>query len=719
MGKQTRSIFRGLLILTAVAASLGCTRDFKKVSTVRLNAGSYGSMAGALSVSGALEHIAVNVRGPGMDIKTYSWDGHDGAPPPAVISMEVPAGPGRLIQFLGVFKDDTDPQYPYKQFSYGSVIQDLQPGAQNVNISAEIINIGASEAHIAGQYVMYDGASAGTGVYGPTVKLAEEFLAVPEDPPMIVGYSEMFNGWFQAFGMMGVPIQYRRLDNGQILTDDGTTSGIPLDVDYADMNSYNDEVLHVTVPYAYERSCGGGSCDPGDPQELYLGFFGPMATDIYRWITYSSANFTYSQISLIGGGSIDWNNGAGSIEPLSGGVPDDFSGSQFVDYFSFDPNSMENGGHDTIAGFQGPFQLSMHMVSPCSSGTYKSAAGVCLSDYAVGGPGKDLRVEWSYLPGVNVKNATVQGIDGASIYLANQQTCGNDCHEKFKDQNDDGVRCSNMVALGAIHIGDVSAVNQNVNQTFADPAIPYGYYYVYLCPYRLRADNTKEYFNSAGQGWFDAQPPTMMIYGVKGGTDTLSDGFLVGGTPTSGMIVTVGAITNAVNYTVKINSNSNGTTLCGPVTSGSVSIAIPSCSTPLSQGGNYEIEVRAKDATGAVVAGQSMYMTRILTVPDFTITGYSCVQNGSNFDVHLSHSSSNPGALTSLFWNLWVNGVMQSGINMSPYDDMINPWIFPTTAPWGVSATFSSDISVMTNIGGYSYTVYPTIPAFSAGVGCP
>lgn len=727
MGKQKWSVFESSVVVLSISVllSLGCTRDFKKTTKIHLSAGSFSSMSGGSSITGQLTHIAVNVRGPGMEIKTYSWDGHKDGPgpaptPPSVISLEVPAGPSRLIQFLGVFKDETDPYMPLEQFTYGSVIQDLQAGTQQVDIEADIINTGSAEARLAGQYVMYDGVTAGTGVYGPTARIAEEFLAVPEDPPMIVGYTEMFNGWFQTFAMPGVPIQYRRMDTQQLLTDDGDPEGMPISLDYFEFLAGEPEILHVTVPFAFEHSCGGGNCggDAQEPTEFYLGFVGPGALSISRWVTYNSASYVYSSISLVGGGPVNWNSGAGSVEPVDGGVADSYSGTPFVDYMAFDYLSLESGGSHEMAPFIGPFQKVFQSVSPCFSGSGKSAVGACFSDYGAGAAGKDLKIEWTYLPGVNVKNTTVKGIDGASVFVASQTTCGGDCHDKFEDKDNDGVLCSSMVSLGAKLMGHVSAASQYVSQTYANPQIPFDYYTVYVCPYRLAADGvTKQYFNTAARGFFDAQPPPMTINGVGRGSDVAFDNYYVGNAANVGPMVSVLSVSGAATYTASVMKNGN--VVCAPATSGSLTISIPSCATNLVDGDMYELKVEAKNATGTVIAGNYYMFTRILNMPTLSVTSITCAQNGPSVDIEMSYNSTFPASISSLDWFLSIDTIPQSPNTMMPFDEFATPWTFSTVAPWGTNATFDTSVTVYTIYGGYSFTVYPVIPAFVGGLGCP
>lgn len=698
-----------------ILAAAGCSREMGGPAKVTFLT---SSGVGSLSLpTGQINHIAINVRGEGIPggVMTYSWDGHnEGAVPPSEIVLQIPSGPSRLIQYLGVFSDKTNTTQPYT-FTYDSKTLDLQPGAQVVDLFPVQVNTsGGRQGNVGGQYMMFDGSisMAGAGVFGPTARFRMEIEPVVTDPPMVVGYAEMFNGWIKMFTIQGINFTYRNLDSGITLAS----------VNYnALAASTSTRLMHARIPtQVFRYDSGNNSFREDDGGDMFLGFFGPYST-LGGSAAYPSSAISIPDLFFKSGAvtiPVNWNT-TNQGEVVSGGTTS-YSGAPYVNYLYFDPLALRNGIHG-IGGFDGPFRSGGLSISGpgCSSGGSNDASvAVCLGDFDAGGTNNDLKMVWNFLPGVTISNANVKGIEGVTPFVVSCNSCGaNDCFELYKEQNGDGIRCSEMGSFpGVIKYPDVSALSGAMTvATHYNQSLSGSGYAVFLCAYRTRADGTRQYFTSAGRGWFGGGGGPMgsiTIMGIMELTNSNADNYFVDSNPSAGPIANFTSVAGAFSYTFEVRDSGDTNVLCGPIMGTPPTISLGTCAS-LNSEIQYSARVRAYDGSGNTMSDGSMPFYRVINEPTLSAPSYDCSTTwnaGSNVSMIANITAGNA---TMIDWLVTPNGL---GSNSSPYSVSaaitLNTGMIPGTSYSPVQSQFT-----LTHTTGYQ-KMFQYDTSYGSGV-CP
>lgn len=200
---------RKILTLTASVILLSSCARGKPQAAVALHLNVPTSQKlSAMSVN--LTRLMVNVSRPGMaPIYKVLDSGESQAAIANSVELDVPAGPGTLIQVMALYENESSGQM---QFYYKDRLVDLVPGANEVNIQVENVG-GASgvEGRIVGRYALA----------GPTYPT--DIVEMLYDPgsgkrPFVLNESEIVGGWFNIFALDDVPFSYRLKTSGHIMS---------------------------------------------------------------------------------------------------------------------------------------------------------------------------------------------------------------------------------------------------------------------------------------------------------------------------------------------------------------------------------------------------------------------------------------------------------------------------------------------------------------------
>lgn len=453
-----------LLACALLSFSLGCSRKVKKDTSVKLsiatNSGGKHNKLESLSSDYRITFILINVSGPGISpTLIFDWDGHCGGvdcpPAPSAVEFNVPTGAGRLIQVLVVYADSDGGEEIY----YGDATADLTQSSATVSVTtSSIMTIAGTEVMVAGRYL--DGSAVG----GPSGMLETQFVPPNNRPPMFISRTPVFAGWIQVQAIDGVPFNY--ILNGQPFLMNlfpGSAAIAP-----------SSALVSVRVPAAdntYTDSNSNSITETRSEYRVRVGYFGP-AVGTQKACYDNRADQTLSGLYEVATSTaLKWDGAAPASNeagPEAGGMGFDPTGSGNVchnlasaydDHMVFDTSQIRNG-HDSVAGFRGPF---------------RSVGGSSGSPYFTWTKdGSDnLTVNWKYLPGVTRGGFAVSGI---SIF---KRAAG----RASGIWGDNGVRCTRLPGKGYVKVGsDFPATLDQVDGSATVPGVETNSHVV-LCPY--------------------------------------------------------------------------------------------------------------------------------------------------------------------------------------------------------------------------------------------
>lgn len=363
----------------------GCSRESGEVSSLRFDF----RQQKILSTGEKLSHIILNIRGPGIpQIISRNYDSEDSAESlPSVIEVEVPAGSGRLIQYMGVWENETDNSL---RFTYADSLTDLAPGEQEVVLAAKSYNTTSGEGRLMGRYKSTDGSY-------PTGPVDWLFSPPNGRPLMLIERQMIYGGWFNFMIFDGVPFTYRLVKSSEVMF-----SGVDMS---SPTLSPSDSKMHIDVPGSYEER--DSSCRYNPSSKIIVGFFGQSGGEK---VCYDDTNsYTYSRIFSDSNCSapLIWTTTypapMGDVGATAGGVQASLEAdlcatdlSQVVTSlrWMFDPSSIEDGVHDDML-WKGPFLRQ-------TGGNYLSQTYVSSS----------VTLNWQFLPGAT----GTSGVSGVRIY---------------------------------------------------------------------------------------------------------------------------------------------------------------------------------------------------------------------------------------------------------------------------------------------------------------
>ncbi len=714
-----RKLLHLAVILFIFGLNFGCTRSIKddaKVSIVIPTSQKVGAMS--IPAGFQLGHIVVNVHGP--QLRIFTWDGKCGdgctATPPAAITMDVPSGNNRVIQYLGVYENnDTGAMIMY----YGDKVANLTGGDVTVSIDiSQHGNISAGQANISGQYVTSFDGVANVG-RGPTGRLETVFKPSTTAPPMVIEPVEMFNGWIHAFALKGIQLQYR-FPNGEYLKDGG---GIPITFDRLSTQSdlAGDNLVRYVAPNEFWVQDGGGSGRrKQNGGEAIMGFFGPAAVPGAK-ACYGPNGSVSSLWDADTGGSNLTHCGVGcSSEAIqristSGVALASCSDANMLrTEVAYKADQLGNG-KNSVAQFRGPFAKktwsSTPMITPCSGMTPSGYMFTqsCYQHPTGGG------IRWNYIPEVFTGANAITGV--AIFHKVFLPACNNGdspCANEYRVKNGDGYDCANLAAKGFTKSADF--LPATTPELIFNGALPEGSNRVAIaCPFRDEG-GVRRYFSS-GVEFHDMRAPLPALSGVsvRNAADTVADSYLVDASLTSNPISAhFSAFAGASSYTAEIRQM--GSPVCSEE-SGSVSpITFPSCHTDIeSTPGNYELVVTAKNASGDAIAMSSHNFTYLNDPPVITsVTMSICTDWNTTANVQLNGTVfATSGASTIDWYTSWTG--TQNGTNSGNF--AFTPTSVPLVAQTGMLTAVSNSYTVNLSLtpvhaSGYVGPAYP-ITAFT------
>lgn len=512
MGRFSKSIRQAGLALVVVGAAitLGCTREAKDTSSVRL---SFSSSAyqkdGALALDTNV--IIINVSYPGMTRPIYyEWDRHSNctaagacASPPEFISLDVPKGPDRLIQVLLVKEDDATGQMVFK---YKDALKNLQNASEDVTITPEVIGSAGMQAHISGRYM--DSSAGG----GPTGMVVGKFDPGLGKPLMTVIHSFMFAGWFSNLMAMDGDSKFSYFLNDQPLP-----QFTNLNINSTSLAG-SSRVVRLNIPQRDRQnySGGGATWKTEAAEKIILGYFGPNAGSNKACYD-QRTNIDITDLRLPGSSTVmKWGGASPSanqvgVEAGGGGVaydpstndsePCEISGTEFTSHMDFKYSQLRNG-HDSVTGFRSIFRGAMNNGSlEYATKTHNAGA-------------QTLTVNFSFLPGVTTGPSRIQGITAYRRVSA-----GGSSHEDLYGGGFDGIDCNRLSSLGFTAVGADYVVSSEATtgsmvlngfSTLTDTQLV-------LCPF-LEAGSAGKFYPPGGlEVWLDSggsmgnQPATSVV----------------------------------------------------------------------------------------------------------------------------------------------------------------------------------------------------------------
>ncbi len=447
--------------------------------------------------STTLSHIVVNIRGPGIaNVVFFEWDKKCGSSgtacgsPPSEIVLMVPAGSSRLIQYLGVYQS---PGSSGMTFTYGETLRNLNPGVNAVTIATQSFGNPAINRiyNAGGRYLTSYAGGVGSG---PTGKVALEFSPPSGSAPMVVGYDEMINGWFDFFGVEGVPISYRLVNSNQ------TLPALSYNALEAKIAEGSNAVMRGRIPaHFFELVCSGTSCAQRDVQsrDFFVGFFGPGVSAVHKTcypdseaalnltIGYNTTVSLYTDSSKTAALGWSTTTSSGQIHRLGGGSPlANCNGTTYSDNLILDLRAFSGGG-DQVAPLRGVFQTTTQTYSSTlCEGQFGGASGCYDNNMQV------MTIKAQLLPGV-----LSTPLSGVTLYTKIVASCdgpNGDCYQEFRDE-DSGYRCAELAGKGFVSQGD--STSTNVDFSFNQTAPSAGQkLLMILCPFQILASGQRVIF---------------------------------------------------------------------------------------------------------------------------------------------------------------------------------------------------------------------------------
>jgi hypothetical protein len=471
----------GLILACGLASGMGCTR---KVETSKLSLSVPKQMTshkvGALTVAMDVQHLIINVSGPGMTTIFYVWDSHrcaensvTCAPPDPIVIPEVPNGNGRLVQVLEIFGQDGEND---GEFFYGDTPTPFTVnGATAVNI--EILPFGTSTdmagGSIAGRYY-------GAGGVFPTGVITTKFLPPGGRPPMIVDKNEIFSGWFSTFILKNFPLLYEVEGFGPLF-------GGPVSADTITASS---DIMKIDVPDTY-RNWGGPEWEHDSTGTLIIGKFGDAGVTIPAMpeVCKNSDPHTYQyQFDSIMGSPLSFPSGFSFSS-----IPECSGADDFIDFMTFHPDMHDRQGRESAAAIKGPF-----MAAASINGFLNTPDSTT--------------VDWEYLPGID---SSV--IDGVKLFA--KAMSGGGSHDEYRVIGGSGINCPALPALGfqLLATVPVTASIATVNLSSISSGV------LIACPYKGATLYTSAAETWIGGGGGGGGP--MAKIGFRGGAMVSNDGY--------------------------------------------------------------------------------------------------------------------------------------------------------------------------------------------------
>lgn len=305
------------------------------------------------STLGTLQHVIINVRGPGIAAPismNYDANSHDSSAPqelPSIYTLEIPSGSSRLIQILAIYSQENSKN---SAFFYGDSTVNLNGGEVAVDIPMRLRGSGSTQSgRIAGRYFSSDGSN-------PSGMIESQFSPATDKPPMIITKSSMTAGWFTAFALEDIPMDIVLSGTGQKIFER---------VELNSLTFSNNKAMKVTVPPLYQ-SFGGTYGQEREGTSVAMGFFGPGVPSGHK-VCYTTANYIYPNLAVDSTktAQIEWDaasTSAGKVIATKHASVTTCLGTDsalaYDSVYPFDPSIFNNWASDSgLSGFFGIFKI--------------------------------------------------------------------------------------------------------------------------------------------------------------------------------------------------------------------------------------------------------------------------------------------------------------------------------------------------------------------------
>jgi len=701
MPSLASSGFASLWLSILLGLSTACTRDIEN-TTARLRfqtdqSLSYSKVEG-LAVDYRLAHIVINIRGSGIpDVIVWDWDGERGKdccdPAPVEVNIEAPSGPGRLIQYVGVYKNILGNGL---LTTYADALVDLASGDQAVTlVASQYGEASGKEAVISGQYVT---SLVGGIPVGPTGKIDVLFVPPNGRPDMTVSKGGILNGWFQIFAIDGIPFKYRVSNNTEKFLLQG--------VSFQELASAPAKASEIQVSTPSEYIVDYGGTSPAYPRKsggLFLGFYGPAVdstfvvcypddttlNSIYKTASPQtnhiwSKTFVASEFSLVKGGALNTNAVC-------------LNADQSPKVLNFDAKF--KNGERFASGMKGGFKRKSVTFSDsnCNYSSDERFIPVCRN-------AGNIELKWNYLSGV----ATVA--QGSSIFIKDSLGCSNNCYGLA--ETGDGFECDKLESLGFQRVGDKLAEAGENSFTFAESLAPEGSKYLgVVCPYIDTLAGRKYFASAASFEIYDSSSNgtgnnlgILNVQGLETGHlyDSIIDNFLVGTSSNEVLVSLSGVPAGMAYYSYVVKESGSGAIKCSLATADSyisspITLDLSTCS--LYSDEPLALELIAYDATQAQIDATSFNFTRIYEVPTLTSLSVAPPVNQGGF---VQFNSTNVATQVSNYdidtWTVFTGTEGSHTVT----DASTAVFTHMTTAPYSADATIDVQIK-------FIHKVYPSI----------
>lgn len=371
-----------IFILIAFSLALaGCTRPEPEQSDIQISlplkksAKTSNKLFSSLSATATLHHVVVNISANGALLKASTWSSHNptdfcipGGLGTATCSLkDVPTGPSRLVQVVAVYKDSGS-----MSFYYGETTQTLTGPTDPVFVKMNsLVSGGVVSGNIHGRYLNADGTGP-TGKIDIVYKPAQGF-------PVVIEQSSIVSGWFNLFGLAGLPLGYRLEDGSYLFNKES------LDLNDSVFTPATN-ILKVAIPAHYRGETWNTpvTWELDDPNIHIYGYFGPGATGKYvcRPSTLTSltkiakASDPTGSALLTGSTStipaatslLDTSASALSSYYVNGGhsstpCPSFTESQRYTDYLGFTVDLIDGNGNDGAAGMTVPLAWNFSLSS--------------------------------------------------------------------------------------------------------------------------------------------------------------------------------------------------------------------------------------------------------------------------------------------------------------------------------------------------------------------
>ena len=491
MDKLQRVYF--VLLTTALMFStLSCTRNMgDSTVTVSLDAklGSFSNFK--------LQTAFINIHVPGSAtiVKKYNYENQNIAKGSDIeISVDnVPQVTGTLVQFLGVFEDDTG----VMDFSYG----DAYLANSVANITASSAGTATAQGQISGRLLASTPKSGRmTAYYTPTANPAY---------PMAVETSDIVDGWFNIFALDGGAtnaLTYK-LDDGTVVFNNLYLSSGALYINGSSVSS-STYVMKVSYPTTYRQDYTNGvpsgvkarpkttlfygyfngGLAPSTPNKVCYPNFDEGVIGIYatsalaNYVNYKYTGGSASDITVAGGTGVANDNfitGNGTCTPATS------------DHLFFIPQ-MAQQDIEKATMVLPPFTAVQPQVMGSEWLTVLTTANGGNTDYSF---------KWAYLPSLTASQIT--GVD-ILRYPSSLGSSGD-------------TTCDSLIAQGAVIAGSETGTVSTKTVTVSS-----GSWNFAVCAYQTTAGVKKYYKNFLRSGCYGMCNPFHYGWAAGSGTVTLS-----------------------------------------------------------------------------------------------------------------------------------------------------------------------------------------------------